>query len=257
MIVNGAARSAAMSVLIALLILVPFGYASVPENATNAAYSSDGTVEQQRPSGPMPSAAGDVLFRGNGTSRDVYVRLGSNESRSYELDGDDPVQGPVALDIPVNWTQRISVESTENASINLWNHNETVPSTLLSDAIEIRIERNGSVISEVPIFQVPEGSWNLTVTYTTPEVRREVTCEDRTVADLLPDGAQLITSDLPLDTFVQKVCTIRLYHESYTPYTGVSFEVTEIAREDVVSIYSVDQRRYLFARNNTVVVPQE
>lgn len=250
-------RTVAMLMIVSLA-LVP-AFAELHEDSTYFPYEGvqEELIERTEPREPMGSAHGSVFYRGDGESQDVYVELGASGDDAYTLEAEEPIQGPVTIDVPVNWTQTISVSASEEVSINLWNHEEQIPRTLLSDAIELRVMNGDDPLSEVPIFRVANGTWNLTITYTTPAVHREVRCEENTVADLLPSGAQLISSDLPLDTFVQRVCRIRLYHESYTPYTGVSFTVSEIDQEDVVSVYSVEQQRYLFVRNNTLIVPRE
>lgn len=212
-------------------------------------------VLHELPPTPVESASGTVIFIGNGSERDVYVKLGSNETTGYTLEAGPLVQGNVTIDVPVNWTQSIVVNATQNTTVNLWNHNASFPDSFLSDVQKMSVVLDGEVVSQVPIFEVPEGVSNVTITYETPAVHRQITCMNETVKDLLPPGATLISSDLPLDTYVQRVCRIRLYHESHTPYANVRFSVPEIPRADIVSIYSVEQHRYLYFKNGSLYVP--
>ena len=246
----------ARSAGIILILLVPFiVFASEPAGLEEYA-PEDMRIEQEAPADPVMSASGDVLFIGDGESQDVYIVLGSESERSYDLGVGELVQGAVRIGIPVEWTQNLTIVTDENVTINLWNHEESIPHTFLSDVIEMEIVFEGEVISEVPIMTVPAGSWNLTITYRTAPVHREIVCEKQTVADLLPPGATLISADIPLDTYVQEVCRIRLFHESHTPYSDVSFEVDEIDRDSIVSIYSVEHDRYLYLKEDSLYIPR-
>lgn len=247
-----------MALAFVLLVAVPAMVALEPVNRSMY-YPYQGANEipvvHEQPSTPVGSASGTVVFRGNGSQRDVYVRLGSNHTTGYTIAAGPLVQGNVTIDVPVNWTQSLVVNATRNETINLWNHNDSFPDSFLSDVQKMSVLMSGEVISQVPIFEVPAGISNVTIHYETPAVHRQVTCRNETVQDLLPPGATLINSDLPLTTFVQRVCTIRLYHESHTPYSNVHFDVPEIPKADIVSIYSVEQHRYLYFRNGSLYVP--
>ena len=241
-------------VLIALLFIVPLALAS--EEVAPGLDGSEPLFEHDEPIEPIMSAQGDVVFIGEGDSQDVYIMLGNESEHAYELAVGPLEQGEVELEVPVTWTQTILISSEENVTVNLWNHNESIPHSFLSDVLDMEVALEGEVISEVAVMNVPEGEWNITIRYRTPPVQREVVCEKQTVQDLLPPGAEVISSDLPLDTYVQEVCRIRLYHESHTPYSGVSFQITEIDRDSIVSIYSVEHEEYLYLKNETLYIPR-
>jgi hypothetical protein len=247
------ARSFAYVVIAAILVPLVLASAGLEAEDVEAA---EPLFEQDLPADPVMSASGDVLFIGDGESKDVYIMLGNGSERTYELTASPRVQGTVEIGVPVTWTQNLTINASENTTINLWNHADAIPHSFLSDVLEMEIMLEGELISEVPIIQIREGYWTVEVMYFTPAVEREIVCEKQTVRDLLPPGAQVISSDLTLDTYVQEVCRIRLFHESHTPYEGVSFTVSEIDRESIVSIYSVERDEYLFLRNDSLYVPR-
>ena len=239
--------------IIIVLLIIPLVIATIHEDLE--APDDAVLIEHDQPYDPVISAAGDVLFMGE-DGQDVYIMLGEESERNYELLVGELNQGTVEIGVPVNWTQELTIASDENVTINLWNHNETIPHTFLTDIRSMDVFLDGEVISEVPILTVPAGEHTLTVHYQTPPVNREVICEKQTVRDILPPGAQVISSDLDLDTYVQEVCRIRLYHESYTSYSDVAFEIDEIDRNRIVSIYSVENEEYLYLANNSLYVPR-
>ena len=241
--------------LLLMIMLLPVVFSAVPDNATFVPYETDAPeVEQDMPQEPLGSAQGEVFFIDEGGEQGVYVRLGDAGTLSYTATFSEAQQGPVVIDEPVRWTIEGMVNATQNVTVNLWNHNDSIAESLLADAINMSILLNGEEISEVPIFSLPTGAHDIVIELTTPPVREEIVCEKRSIQDLLPPGARIITSDLPVDTVVQEVCRIRLYHESHTPYADVQISIDEIPQERIKSIYSVEQERYVLLENDTAVL---
>ena len=139
--------------LVLVVILAPFAFASDVD-----APSEEFVLEHDEPFEPIMSAQGDVIFVGDGDSQDVYIVLGDEGERHYELNVGALEQGIVELEVPVEWTQTVTVTTDENVTINLWNHNDTIPHSFLSDVREMEIVLEGEVISEVPIMNVPAGT---------------------------------------------------------------------------------------------------
>jgi hypothetical protein len=224
----------ALALILVACLFVPV-FALEPEDAPVEVVFDE--VEYAHAVDPIIAPSpGEVIFVEDGDSMGVYVKLGESENIRYRIEFDELVQGPARIGTPVTWTQNGRITTEENVTVNLWNHNETIPGDLLTDLTSISITLNGSVASEVPLFNVPQGTWEFSIEYTTPALEQQIICESLTLADFVPDGAEIISSDLPLDTVVQERCRIRIFHEGSVRYTGVEPDLQGIDPDSIRSI---------------------
>lgn len=137
-----------------------------------------------------------------------------------------------SLDEMIVFEQTLIIENLHDAEyearINLWNHDET-PTSLLAAAQSMQISHNGTTMSEAPvvILTLEEGARvALDITYQTPPVEEDSWCELRTVADIIPEDAQIINSDIELTTVVEEECIVSLSHPFLDDFSGLAVPVS-------------------------------
>ena len=174
-------------------------------------------AEDDRKHNPMP---GRIVAPG-ADEFGFYVELGAenetigNENLSVVFMA--PEQEPVMVDVAITIMQELVITNelneTLNSTINLWNYAGEVEEELLRQYESFRVFANDTELSEEPLFFLslgPGEQKSLDLIYTYPAITQTVTCEETSLVDLLPPGATITETDLPLDTELSTTCTVDL-----------------------------------------------
>ncbi|MCK5107310.1 MAG: hypothetical protein KAQ83_01150, partial [Nanoarchaeota archaeon] len=85
---------------------------------------------------------------------------------------------------------------------------------------------------------------------------KEIIKKDKTIMDLLPEQAKVISSDIPVDTIVNEGYNIRIYHEGPLHYFDINVPIDEIDQDEIKSMYFVEGDEYLLMEDGMVVLPK-
>ena len=217
---------------------------------------------------PTPLTGNIYIQQDNHTNMtDYYVLLDdepSNQNVDVNLVFSSIEQDPVIFDVPVTLRQSIRLENKENVSllytVNLGDYVDEIPKDYLEDVTGLEIFFNGSLISELPIFEVnlpAKETKTVFITYRYSPITKELFCEDQAIQDLLPADATVIQSDLPLETIVAKKCSVKLNYDSIVKYVSIGLSLGDMASGDLQSVYSIQDDAFLPVENNTVYIDFE
>ena len=174
-------------------------------------------AEDDRKHNPMP---GRIVAPG-ADKYGYYVELGAEEeaeeTEMLSVMFSIPEQEAVMVDVPITVTQELVISNeenkTKNTTINLWNHVGTVEEELLRQYESFTVLDQGQEISEEPLFFLSLAAGEqrtLNLEYRYPAITQTVTCEEQSLVDLLPPGATITETDLPLETSLSTTCTVDL-----------------------------------------------
>ncbi len=186
--------------------------------------------ENGRTNTPLP---GEIIVPGD-DEYGYYVLLGDEDdlvdNLSLEVIFSAPQQDPIVIGEDIVVTQTVSVQNIGNESfnttLNLWNYAGAVEEELLTQFASFNVSYENNTLGEQAIFSLAlavNETKLLDLTYTYPGIVQTVTCQEQSLADLLPPGATIKETDLPLDTALSQECTVDLENARpeilFTPIT--------------------------------------
>ncbi|MFH1590897.1 MAG: hypothetical protein ABIC95_03130 [archaeon] len=196
---------------------------------------------------------------------DLYVELKDHVDiggDTYQVSFSPREQGAIVLDVPVQWSQVVTVtnllDASQVVSLNLMNYQDDIGAEFLGDVTEYEVFLNGEVVSDtvvVVLELVSLQSVDLVVNFRTPPVVLEKNCVVERVKDLIPSDATLVSSELDLNTALGELCVLRLHHDTATHYHDVVVGLDEFDVDSIESVYYVEGQQYLPFADGTIQVP--
>ena len=189
-----------------------------------------------------------------------YVLLGddnSEEELGYNLTVSSIDRIEVEVGSKVSLKQKATILNTLNVSetfsINLWDYVGDV----LASATEVKVYLDGNLISEQPIFFAHLNS-NQTlvydVEYVFPEIKMTTVCTTKTIRDLLPRDALVLSSKISLDTVIEETCDLAIEHNGAFYYVDIIIPVEMLSSNNIRKITYVEGNRTLEVKNQTLVL---
>ena len=205
------------------------------------------------------------LIEGMQQTRGVYMQLsepGATQAYNVDVEVGELTQGETQIGVPVDWYQQIKLKNNEAGAIdynlNLWDLASKIGPDFLNDVRDFQMSSGGKIISETAVATLhlePGEEKLIDLLYLTPPVMMDKNCTTLTISQLLPEGAVVVGNDIPLDTPVRSVCSIRIYHNTVTHYRDIKVDFPDMDKSAIESIYYVEGNTFLSFNNNSVNVP--
>lgn len=159
-------------------------------------------------------------------------------------------QEAILIGEPVSIYQTIDVtnhaQEVLSATLQLADYVDTV---YLEEALSISVASVGEESElETPtvLLNIPPGETReYILTYTFTPVYKEVTCEQTTLADILPQDATQVESQLAIAETIQHICHVRIHHEGDIHYYDITVPLDEFEPSTIESIYYVEGDTHL------------
>jgi len=215
----------------------------------------------------VPQLSGELLtIEDNQTNQtNFYFEMVDkpNDTQEVSVQLSEIEQGTIFLDLPVNMYQTVTITNTGDEkstfTINLWDYPEQLPYKYLSESKSIKIYSDDELVSEQPIILTelePAESKEFTIIYEFEPVHKELNCDTKRISDLLPIDAEIIESDIDVNTVLSKECNVRIYHDGPVHYFDVDVYLDDKDSDNIKSIYYVEGEQYLEVTNNSIVLPE-
>jgi hypothetical protein len=230
-------------------------------NQTNSGYYEiDEETEDKTNNTPV---IGNIVPKENNNTNitDYYVELDDVENvkpDDIDFEFSNLGQNEINFEDPVTVFQSLILknddDNSKNVSFNLWNYQKET----LNGMRSIEVLKDGKIISEQPIFNIRLDAGEETeieLIYQYPKIEKTIERDDKTIMDLLPKQAKVVSSDLPVDTIINKRYNIRIYHEGPLHYFNINVPIDEIDKEDIESVYFVEGKTKLVMEDGVVVLP--
>lgn len=199
--------------------------------------------------------SGEITQFGEG----YYVLLGedSEDNISYNLTASlvgkiqTEVGSKVILEQTVEITNLLNV--SETFSINLWDHVDDV----LTGSNQVNVYVGEDLLSEQPIFFAelgPEETITYNVEYVFPEVKMTQVCTTKTVRDLLPPGASVLSSKISLDLVIEETCTLVINHNGAFYYADIVIPLDMLSSKNIQKITHKEGNKTLEITEQTLVL---
>ena len=153
----------------------------------------------------------------------------------------------IAIGEPVVVYQEMTIKNngnkTINSTINLANYPTRVPEVYLDEYVSLAITLDGKIQSAnqfVPVIVPPYTTKEYLIEYEFVPIYKEITCDEKTIEDLLPKDALILPSDVPPETVIEKTCNVKIHHEGDIHYYNVKVDLNEFSEDEIKSIYYVE-----------------
>ncbi|MGM5480824.1 MAG: hypothetical protein ACQESE_00270 [Nanobdellota archaeon] len=194
-------------------------------------------------------------------SSSYYIELDETaEPLELNVSVDGTEQGDVQIDVPVKFTQELSVTnvapSEVELTINLWKL-RGVDDALLNDMNSLEITSNGTLISEQSLFPLrleANESKNLMITYTLPEVTMTMECTEKTIEDVLPEDATITEAELNISSVLTKECSVQVAHDGSAVYEDVTIPLDQVDVKDLITVIDASTGDELPIINGTIMM---
>ena len=197
-----------------------------------------------------------------------YVELGDfeeienlDQEKDFEIELLDVEQNIIIPGLPTTLYQKIIITNLKDeqvlASVNLWNYAKD----LILNAVSIKVlSTDADLLSEQPMISLnlePFEIKELIIVYEYPMVVKEIICEEKTLNDFLPVDAQLVRTEIPLNTIVDSHCSIKVYYDESLSDYEISIDLDDISEKLIKSIYYVEENRYLNVTDNLINLAEQ
>lgn len=193
-----------------------------------------------------------------------YTSLQSSEEEILSLQTTISAlyQEKIVIGEPVRMYQLITLHNTGSEAVSgifsLASYQDDLPVEYILEAESIEMTMNGEIIAEdyfTAITLQPGETKEIYVDYTFAAVTQTITCETKTLADMLPSQAKVTSTTIGLRAELLDVCTLTLFHEGTIHYYDVEVNLDTFSSEKITSIYYVQGEMYLDLVNTTIQVP--
>jgi len=204
--------------------------------------STENTTSSSNETNQIPLKGEIILLN---ETNGYYVLLGDSETKTnLKVNFSKITQLPVIINEPVVMKQELTISNEDNETlietINLWDYETQIPEENLKDLIKIEIlDENNNLESEKPILETklsPNETKKYLINYVYAPITKYVTCKKQTLADIIPKGAIITETELPLDTIITNNCNVKVSYDGLLEFENITIRLPEIPTEKILSI---------------------